>query len=115
MWSFAYKKAVRIPTDFRGKRILVRFDGVYSYARVWANGKFVREHEGGFTSWDCDITDYVSPGSRFGSRWASPTAPTIFLMAVLMSITIWAASCGMSTLRALPANYLSRLHTETRS
>jgi hypothetical protein len=60
--EYPYKRSVVIPVDFKGKRILLRFDGVYSYARVWVNGTFIREHHGGFTSWDCDITNQVTPG-----------------------------------------------------
>jgi glycosyl hydrolase family 2 len=60
--EFAYKRPVEISAEARGKRILLRFDGVYSYARVWVNGKFVRDHHGGFTSWDCDVTENVTPG-----------------------------------------------------
>ena len=58
----AYKRAVPIPAEAASMTVLLRFDGVYSYARVWVNGKFVREHHGGFTSWDCDISDHVTPG-----------------------------------------------------
>jgi len=57
-----YKKTFRIPADFRGKRIFIRFDGVYSYARLWVNGKYLRDHQGGFTRWEADITDAVLPG-----------------------------------------------------
>jgi hypothetical protein len=60
--EYPFKRAVAIPEDFRGKKIFLRFDGVYSYGRVWANGNLVRAHRGGFTSWDCDITSFVTPG-----------------------------------------------------
>ncbi|OGD22206.1 MAG: hypothetical protein A2W03_06595, partial [Candidatus Aminicenantes bacterium RBG_16_63_16] len=61
--GYPYKKKIDIPADFAGRRVLLRFDGVYSYARVWVNGRFVRDHPGGFTTWECDITDLVSPGA----------------------------------------------------
>jgi len=60
--EYPYKRSVLIPSDFKGKRIILRFDGVYSYARVWVNGVFERDHHGGFTSWECDITNEVTPG-----------------------------------------------------
>ena len=60
--EYPYKRQVLIPPDFKGKRIILRFDGVYSYARVWVNGVLQREHHGGFTSWECDITRDVMPG-----------------------------------------------------
>jgi beta-galactosidase len=60
--GYPFKRSIEIPEDFAGHRILLCFDGVYSYARVWVNGRFVRDHHGGFTTWDCDITDLVVPG-----------------------------------------------------
>lgn len=61
---YVYKRAVQIPLDFAGKTIKLRFEGVYSYARVWVNGTFIRDHSGGFTAWDCDITQNVTPGKE---------------------------------------------------
>jgi beta-galactosidase len=59
---YAYKREVIIPDDYEGKQILLHFYGVYSYARVWVNGHFIREHFGGFTKWSCDITNHVTAG-----------------------------------------------------
>lgn len=61
-YEYPLRRKVTVPPDFAGQRVLLRFDGVYSHARVWANGHFVREHFGGFTAWDCDITEFVEPG-----------------------------------------------------
>jgi hypothetical protein len=59
---FVYKKEFLVPDDYNGKKVRLVFFGVYSYARVWVNGIFVREHHGGFTRWECDISDIVTPG-----------------------------------------------------
>ncbi len=59
---YVYKTEVEIPQDFKGKEINLNFYGVYSYARVWVNGEFVREHFGGFTKWSCNISDLVTAG-----------------------------------------------------
>jgi beta-galactosidase len=61
---YAYKQVIRIPGDYRDKQVLLNFYGVYSYARVWVNGEFIRDHFGGFTKWSCDITDHVKAGSE---------------------------------------------------
>lgn len=58
----AYARRLTVPADFAGHRVRLRFHGVYSRARVWIDGRFVREHWGGFTSWDCDLTPFVRPG-----------------------------------------------------
>lgn len=62
--EYALRTTVNIPNEFAGKRIALRFNGVYSYARVWVNGAYVRSHHGGFTTWECDITPFVTPGLR---------------------------------------------------
>lgn len=59
---FVYRKQFKIPADYVGKRVMLRFDGVYSQARLSVNGKFVREHHGGFTRWETDITPHVRIG-----------------------------------------------------
>ncbi|WP_047834888.1 sugar-binding domain-containing protein, partial [Robinsoniella sp. RHS] len=60
--EYYYQREITIPEDFAENRIMVRFDGVYSNARVWIDGEYIRTHTGGFTTWDCDITEYAAPG-----------------------------------------------------
>ncbi len=62
--EYPCRRKIHIPADFRNQRIFLRFDGVYGYARVWVNGVYLRDHNGGFTSWDCEITDHVKPGEE---------------------------------------------------
>lgn len=61
---YVYKYEVEVPADYEGKEIFIDFHGVYSYARVWINGNFIREHFGGFTKWSCNITDHVIPSQK---------------------------------------------------
>ncbi len=68
--EYLCRRRVEVPADFAAdgagaRRVLVRFDGVYSNARVWADGRLVGAHVGGFTTWDCDVTDVARPGSSF--------------------------------------------------
>jgi beta-galactosidase len=62
--EYPFKKQIYIPSDFKNKRILLRFDGVYSAAHVWVNGQYIRSHSGGFTTWYCDIIHAVKPGEK---------------------------------------------------
>jgi hypothetical protein len=62
--EYAFKKRIAIPADFAGKRILLQFDGVTGQGRAWINGVFLRDHFGGFTTWNCDITGHVTPGQE---------------------------------------------------
>ncbi len=61
---YVYKTEFTVPDDYTEKQVQLNFYGVYSYARVWVNGHFVRDHFGGFTKWSCDISEIVVPGEK---------------------------------------------------
>lgn len=61
---FVYRRSFTVPADYAGKCVVLRFDGVYSHARLRVNGKPVREHHGGFTRWETDVTPWVKPGKK---------------------------------------------------
>ncbi len=62
--EYPCRRRIQLPVELENKRIFLRFDGVYGYARVWVNGVHVRDHFGGFTSWDCEITQHVESGKE---------------------------------------------------
>lgn len=111
--EYAYKRPMAIPASAKGKKVLIRFDGVYSYARVWVNGKFVREHHGGFTSWDCDITEMVTPGQ---TAWltvgVTDRADDISYASNYAKHYIGGILRGVRML-ILPQDHATRLHVET--
>ncbi len=44
-----------------GKRVAVRFDGVYMNAELWLNGRRLGEHPHGYTAFEFDLTPYLKP------------------------------------------------------
>ena len=58
-----YRKQLQIPASFRGRRIKLLFEGVYSGAEVWLNGTRVGSHEGGFAPFELDVTDAAHIGA----------------------------------------------------
>lgn len=48
--------------ELNGSRVLLHFGAVDYRARVWVNGKFVGEHQGGHTPFSFDITSLLNPG-----------------------------------------------------
>jgi hypothetical protein len=60
--EFLYRTVFTPADDLVGKTVKLRFNGVYSYARVYINGEAVGEHYGGFTSWDIDISRFLKKG-----------------------------------------------------
>jgi hypothetical protein len=57
-----YRRHVQIPASFLDRRIKLLFDGVYSGAEVWLNGKRVGSHEGGFSPFELDVTNAAHVG-----------------------------------------------------
>jgi hypothetical protein len=105
--QYAYKLKLQVPPDFAGKRIFIKFHGVTGMAKAWINGTFLKEHFGGFTTWDCDITDYVTPGRE-----------------AVLTVAIDDKRRGLSgynnggilrdvELIAVPHDYITRLNIET--
>lgn len=124
--EYYYKTTISVPPHFAGKRILLRFEGVYSNARIWVDNRYVRSHIGGFTAFDCDITDFLH----------GPEATLVVGVADLEGSTrgvwnpdgkmcgdpSWAsfyAHCNIGgilrgvTLFALPSCFIGRTHIQT--
>ena len=57
-------------------RLKLRFDGVYSGAKVWVNGRLVATHEGGATPFEADITDAVGKGRNLLALRVREHTPT---------------------------------------
>ena len=56
-----YEKDFPLP-DFSGEeRIYLQFDGVNASAKVILNGNTVVNHDGGYSTFRCDITDHLKP------------------------------------------------------
>lgn len=54
-----YRKAISIPSEWMGQRIILHFGAVDYAARVWINGELACVHEGGHTPFHSDITDFL--------------------------------------------------------
>ncbi|MFZ5352335.1 MAG: glycoside hydrolase family 2 TIM barrel-domain containing protein [Bacillota bacterium] len=52
-----YKHPVTLSHELKGKRVLIRFEGIMSYARVYLNGIFLGEHKGGYTPFSIRIDE----------------------------------------------------------
>ena len=59
-----YRRTINIPATWKDKRVFVHFDGVYSAAVVWVNGKYVGYSQSSNTDAEFDITDFVETGDN---------------------------------------------------
>jgi beta-galactosidase len=54
-----YRKAFTLPRSTAGRRVSVEFDGVYSNAFVYVNGRLLGNHPYAYTGFAFDVTDSV--------------------------------------------------------
>ena len=59
-----YRRSFSVPESWDGKRLFVHFDGVYSAAVVWVNGKYVGYSQDSNTDAEFDITDFAKVGDN---------------------------------------------------
>jgi beta-galactosidase len=68
-----YRRTFRVPAEYKGKRLILKFFDVQSEARVYLNGQEIDRHEGYWMDWqgrtefgafEKEITDHV----RFGEK-----------------------------------------------
>ncbi|MEG1287215.1 MAG: NPCBM/NEW2 domain-containing protein [Clostridium sp.] len=75
-----YRKTFEVPENWEGKQVNIEFEGAFQVAEVFVNGEYVGMHEGGYTGFTFDITNYVNPGEnliaiRVNNIWQPDLAP----------------------------------------
>jgi beta-glucuronidase len=59
-----YQRTVRAPKGWAGERVVLHFESATHRATVWVNDTEVMSHEGGYTPFEADITELVTPGQE---------------------------------------------------
>ena len=59
-----YRRYINIPESWKGKRIILHFQAVDYYTKVWIDGKYIGDHKGGYDAFQFDITDALSAGDK---------------------------------------------------
>lgn len=55
-----YKKAFTINAQQKGKRFFLKFDAVGQVATIYINGKYLMEHQGGYSAFALEITHVIN-------------------------------------------------------
>ena len=59
-----YDKKLFIRSEWKGKRLFLRFEGANCVSNVFINGKQIGEHRGGYGAFIFEITDKVNYGKN---------------------------------------------------
>ena len=62
--NYTYVKTFFVPEEDRGKRYIVKFEGVYAHAMVYLNQQFAGSEANGYTGFCVDVSDYLRPGAE---------------------------------------------------
>ena len=62
--SLWYERTFTVPSDWKGKNVILHFGGVDWKSEVLVNGKLVGEHKGGYVSFAFDITSALREGEN---------------------------------------------------
>jgi len=57
-----YRKEFDFDPAWRGKKIFLRFEGIYRDSILWVNGAYMDRHASGYTPFTVDITDHLVEG-----------------------------------------------------
>lgn len=57
-----YHRQLSIPADWKGQNVILHFGAVDYETSIWVNGRQIFDHFGGSSSFEVDITRYVTPG-----------------------------------------------------
>lgn len=60
----SYRRNFTLPEVWKNQRVVLHFDGLYSAAFVWINGKYVGYTQGGNNDAEFDVSKYVKDGNN---------------------------------------------------
>src|SRR5919109_5198532 len=59
-----YRRTFKVPPESQDAHLRLRFEAVFYLSRIWLNGEYLGEHEGGYTPFEFDVTSIVKPGEE---------------------------------------------------
>ena len=114
-----YRRHVKIPSAWSGRRVFLCVGGVHRYAKAWMNGHFLGEHIGYLSPFEYELTGLVKPGADTTvalcvdseQRWDVDTLTGCFDIIDYMD-TYWGGIWGHVTLEARAEAYLEDLFVQ---
>lgn len=63
-----YQRDLVLPEEAANQRVMLNFQAVDYIAKVWVNGSYAGQHQGGYAAFSFDITDYLNKGAGVPNR-----------------------------------------------
>lgn len=60
----SYEKTIKVPDDWKGRRVFLRFEGANTVTDVFVNGRHAGRHKGGYGAFNVEVTDYLDYGKN---------------------------------------------------
>jgi len=117
-----YRRSIRIPAGWAGRRVFLCLGGVHRYAKVWVNGRLLGEHIGYLSAFEFEVTEVVAPGSDATiviqvdsrQRYEQDTLFGASDLADYMDVA-WGGIWGHVTLEARSAAWLGDLFVQSEA
>ncbi|MEP7291022.1 MAG: glycoside hydrolase family 2 TIM barrel-domain containing protein [Chloroflexota bacterium] len=72
-FASTYRKHFSLPGDIEGQRVFIDFDGVMLVSTIYLNGIRLGVHEGGYTPFSFELTQYLLPGDNLLTVYVDAT------------------------------------------
>ena len=59
-----YRRSFEIPSEYKNQNCIIHFGAVDYKAYIYINSELAMTHEGGYTSFECNITKYLKDGEN---------------------------------------------------
>ena len=59
-----YRKYFTPNSNFKGKKVMLHFEGIMGKSKIWINGILIKEHFGGYFPAHLDISEHLNFGKR---------------------------------------------------
>lgn len=84
-----YRTDLAVPSEWKGKRVFLRFKGAATVADVMVNDRWLGQHRGGYTAFCYEITDLLTPGKKVPMRVRISNAETTDVLPLAGDFTVF--------------------------
>ena len=105
-YSLWYRKNFSIPKERSARRVLLHFDAVDQNATLWCNGALCATHEGGYSAFTAEITEYLQENNTLLLRVEDETERGTGMFGSQALKTAWSGIWQTVWCECVPGEYI---------